>query len=439
MRFCRANQFPVNRQNYIKNMHYFEYKLNDFYCENVRVSDLAKKVGTPFYLYSARTIVEHFMKIKEALKKIDPLICYSVKANSNISILKLLVKQGAGLDIVSGGELYRAEMAQCPAKKIVYASVGKTAEEISAAIKKGILMFNVESLPELAQIDRVARGLRKNVNVALRINPDVEADTHKYITTGKKKTKFGFDIFTARKVIFGKLGKYPNLRVNGIHIHIGSQIIKSGPFMEAIRRMLKLINDIKRHGYPMEYLDIGGGMGIIYDRENPQTAADYAKAVLPLLQQSGLKIILEPGRFIVGNAGILVTKVIYLKESYSKRFIIVDAAMNDLIRPALYDAYHNIVPLRRTRFSGKIKPADVVGPVCESGDFLGKNRSIYADSGDYLAVMSAGAYGFSMSSNYNSRPRAAEILVSDKKARWIRQRETYSDLVRHEKHKGVFL
>ncbi|MDD5130244.1 MAG: diaminopimelate decarboxylase [Candidatus Omnitrophica bacterium] len=410
-------------------MHDFKYKNNKFYCEDVKVEDLAKKFGTPLYVYSYRTLTDHYLKLKSAFSEINPLICYSVKANSNLSILKALIAKGAGLDIVSGGELFRAQKAGCPAQKIVYASVGKTDQEIAAAISKGILFFNVESLAELKNINRIAKSLNKITRVAIRINPDVEAKTHKYISTGKITNKFGIDLVSAYKILLLRKN-FKNLKICGLHIHIGSQITKSEPFVEAIKKVSYFIRRLKDQGISLEYLNIGGGLGIIYDHEDPQTAQIYAGQILPLLKRTGLKIIMEPGRFIVGNAGILVVKVLYIKNTPKKKFIIVDGGMNDLIRPALYSAYHNIWPL--TKVSGAQK-ADVVGPICESGDFLAKERLIAkVKEGDYLAVMSAGAYGFSMSSNYNSRLRAAEVMVSGNKAAVIRKRETLQDLIRNE-------
>jgi len=414
-------------------MDYFNFKKGGLHCENLSVRDLASKFGTPLYIYSAKTILGHFLKLKNAFSQLKPLICYSVKANSNLSLLKLLVSKGSGLDIVSGGELYRAKKIKCLAKKIVYASVGKTDAEISDAIKYGILMFNVESLPELERVNKISGELKKKTKVALRFNPDVRPGTHAYITTGKKETKFGID-GSALKSIFDSRAKYPNLDIVGIHMHIGSQITKAEPFIKTFKKANRVIGELKKRGVKLEYLNIGGGLGIVYDNERPQTAKEFAKKVLPLLKDSGLKIVLEPGRFIVGNAGILVTKVIHLKETDQKNFIIVDAAMNDLARPSLYGAYHRIVPLvKRMKDKGRRKKlADVVGPICESGDFLGKGRKISAKSGDLIVVLGAGAYGFSMSSNYNSRPRVAEVLVRNKKAYLIRKRENYQDLIEGE-------
>ncbi|MFA4989482.1 MAG: diaminopimelate decarboxylase [Candidatus Omnitrophota bacterium] len=410
-------------------MHEFKYRRNNLYCENVRVEDLAKRFGTPLYVYSYQTLVGHFLKLKTAFREINPLICYSVKANSNLALLRVLVNEGAGLDIVSGGELSRALKAGCSLKKIVYASVGKTDYEIEEAIKLGILFFNVESFPELKNIQHIARRLKKRVNVALRINPDVEPKTHKYITTGKLTNKFGIDFKTAKKIIFLARG-FSHVRIAGLHIHIGSQITAPEPFVAAIGKAVKFISGLKKEGIGLEYLNIGGGLGIIYDKEMPQTAAKFADRVLPLLKKSGLKIIMEPGRFIAGNAGILVAKVLYVKYTPKKKFIIVDAGMNDLIRPALYAAYHQVVALRR---KSRTEKADVVGPICESGDFFAKDRLLpKVEEGDYLAALGAGAYGFSMASNYNSRRRPQEVMVVKNQVFVIRKRETYGDLTRNE-------
>ncbi|PIP19893.1 MAG: diaminopimelate decarboxylase [Candidatus Omnitrophica bacterium CG08_land_8_20_14_0_20_41_16] len=422
-------------------MHDFKYKNNNLYCEKVRVWDLAEKFGTPLYVYSYQTLISHFFKLKQAFEPVNPLICFSVKANFNLAILKALVDKGAGLDIVSGGELFRALKAGCSPKKIVYASVGKTNYEIEEAIKSGILFFNVESFSELENIQHIAKRLKSRVNVALRINPDVEPKTHKYITTGKLTNKFGIDFITAKEIIL--LARvFSHIKIAGLHIHIGSQITIPEPFVAAISKLVRFAGELKEEGINLEYLNIGGGLGIIYDQEKPQTARKFADKVLPLLKKTGLKIIMEPGRFIAGNAGILVTKVLYIKNTPKKKFVIVDAGMNDLIRPALYEAYHKIVPLSsqvrkflptgRQEASSQEK-ADVVGPICESGDFFAKDRVLpKVKEGDYLAVMGAGAYGFSMSSNYNSRRRAEEVMVVKDKVVVIRRRESYEDIVRNE-------
>jgi len=412
-------------------MHEFKFKGNKLYCEKVAVSDLVKKYGTPLYIYSYNTFINHYLKLKQAFQAVEPLICYSVKANSNLTILKSLVARGAGLDIVSGGELFRALKAGCASHKIVYASVGKTDAEIEEAIRKGIMFFNVESLPELENINRIAGLLRRKTNVALRINPDVEPKTHQYITTGKLTNKFGIDFAAARKILLSGR-KFQHLNISGIHIHIGSQITDGAPFLEAIKKVIAFISQLKLKGINIEYLNIGGGLGIIYQNEKPQTAVEFARKVIPVLKTSGLKIIMEPGRFIIGSAAILAVKVLYIKKTPLKNFMIVDAGMNDLIRPALYGAHHEIVSLK-TSGSHKTMKVDVVGPICESGDFLAKARYLpVVKAGDYIAVMCTGAYGFSMASNYNSRCRPAEILVKGDQVKLIRKRESLEDLIRNE-------
>ncbi|MBI4335890.1 MAG: diaminopimelate decarboxylase, partial [Candidatus Omnitrophica bacterium] len=408
---------------------------NELYCERVRVADVAKEFGTPIYVYSHKTIVDHYQKLEKALGELRPLICYSIKANSNIAVLKALVNIGAGLDIVSGGELYRARLAGADPKKIVYAGVGKTQDEVDAALREEILLFNVESLPELEFLDKRAKALGKRPDVAVRINPDTAAKTHRYITTGKGYTKFGVDFNTARW-IFLNSNKFLHVRLRGIHVHIGSQIVESAPFVSAIRRARDFVVALRNLGVKVEYFNIGGGLGIIYKNEKTQTADEYAEAILPLLRGAGLKIILEPGRFIVGNAGILVTEVLYVKVAKIKNFIIVDAGMNDLVRPALYEAYHEILPVAKfqnQKQETRNQKFDVVGPICESGDFFALNRKMQKPAqGDLLAIMGAGAYGFSMSSNYNSRPRACEVMVSGSRFYEIRKRETPEDLVKGE-------
>lgn len=413
-------------------MHQFKYIGNQLYCEKLKLQDLAEHYKTPLYVYSYFTLVDHFLKIKKAFQEISPLICYSVKANSNLAILKALVNQGAGLDIVSGGELYRALKVGCPASRIVYASVGKTEQEITQAVKKGIFFFNVESYPELENINRICKRLSNFASIAIRINPDVEAKTHKFITTGKLTNKFGIDFQEAERIL--KLAKrFTHLKIKGLHIHIGSQITESQPFVAAISKVVEFIHRMQKKGIVLEYLNIGGGLGIVYNEEEPQTAEEFALKVLPILKKSGLKIIMEPGRFIVGNAGILLVRVLYVKKTQKKKFIIVDGGMNDLIRPALYGAYHKILPLQKREPNSTWEEADVVGPICESGDFFAKARLLpEVKEGEYLAIMSSGAYGFSMSSNYNSRCRAEEVMVVKDKAYSIRKREVYADLVRKE-------
>lgn len=415
-------------------MHDFKYEHNKLYCESVSIARLAKKYGTPLYVYSRKTFLDHYRKLQDAFRSVKPLICYSVKANSNLTILRTLVARGAGLDIVSGGELYRALKAGVLPRKIVYASVGKTEKEIGYAMKSNILVFNVESLPELMMIDEVAGKLRKRQTVAIRVNPDVKAKTHRYIITGHRQNKFGIDIGTARDIFLNRR-QFKNLDISGVHLHIGSQIVDARPFVRAIEKLVNFVKNLESRDIRVKWFNIGGGLGIIYSGERPQTAQEYARAVLPLLKKLHTRIILEPGRFIAGNAGVLVAKVLYIKEAPGRNFAIVDAAMNDLVRPSFYEAYHEILPVesRPYKTSRRIRKYDVVGPVCESGDFLGKDRKfIDLEQGDLLAVMSAGAYGYSMSSNYNSRPRPAEVLVEGSRARLIARRETYSDLIRTE-------
>jgi diaminopimelate decarboxylase len=415
-------------------MHEFKYKRDILFCEEVKVQDLAIKFATPLYVYSWNTFINHYLKLKNAFQEVRPLICYSVKANSNLMILKALVDKGAGLDIVSGGELFRALRVGCPSSKIVYASVGKTDNEIEEAIKSGILFFNVESLPELQNINRIADRMRKVTNVALRINPDIEPKTHKFITTGKLTNKFGVDFKTAADILDNG-GSLSYVKIKGLHIHIGSQITIREPFVAAIKKVVDFIGVIKKKGIGIEYLNIGGGLGIIYHNETPQTADEFAKKVLPILKRCGLKIIMEPGRFIIGSAGILVVKVLYVKKTRDKKFIIVDGGMNDLIRPALYDAHHEILPLENTGYArSNREKVDIVGPICESADFFAKGRVMAKiKERDYLAITCSGAYGFSMSSNYNSRRRPAEVMVRGREVYLIRERESYSQLLRNEK------
>jgi diaminopimelate decarboxylase len=410
-------------------MHEFNMKNGVMHCEDVPITDIVKEHRTPFYLYSHKTLIDHYNKIREAFNEVDPLICFSMKANSNLSICKALLNAGSGLDIVSGGELYKALKIGCPANKIVYASVGKTEEEIRKAIRAGILMFNVESVPELIMIDSVAKRLRKKAAVAIRINPDVKADTHDYITTGTKEKKFGID-FKLAEDIFDNDNKYSNVELKGIHVHIGSQITDAQAFVTSTKKVLEFID---RNNLAIEWLDLGGGFGIVYNAEKTTTAKEFADHLVPLLKGKPFKIILEPGRFVVGNSGALVTKVLYVKTgSTGKKFAIVDAGMNDLIRPSLYEAYHEIRPIVERK--ADTEKYDVVGPICESGDYLALGRELpELIAGESLIVLGAGAYGYSMSSNYNSRPRVAEIMVVDGEVRVIRAAEKYRDLIRGEK------
>ncbi len=418
-------------------MHRFHYKGKELYAESVAVRKVAQEVGTPFYLYSIGTFLDHYFKLKDAFKPLDPLICFSTKANSNLTVLKALVNQGSGLDIVSGGELARAKKVGVDPKKIVYASVGKSVAEIEEAIRSKILMFNVESVQELDAINQVASRLKTKQKIAIRINPDVQPHTHHYITTGSKENKFGLDMETAYK-LFVESYRYPFLQFSGIHIHIGSQITESRPFVQAIKKCLQFIDSVSYAGSAVEYLNIGGGLGIVYSKEKPQTAQQFAEVVIPLFKKHPkLKIVLEPGRFISGNSGILVTKVLYEKKAKTKSFLIVDAAMNDLIRPAFYGAYHEIIPVAKASWKKKWALADIVGPICESGDFLAKSRKMQAVAvGELLAVMSCGAYGFVMSSNYNTRPRVPEVVAKGNRFYVARRRETLDDIFRVEKIVG---
>ena len=413
-------------------MHDFRYVNRELYCESVRVRDIAERVGTPFYLYSYKTFVEHLEKLERAFRSVKPLICFSMKANSNLAILRALVKKGAGLDIVSGGELFRAKKAGCPPSKIVYAGVGKTDSEIEEAVRAGILLFNVESLPELDRIQKAAKKLKRKVNVSLRINPDVDPGTHAHIATGKAESKFGLDLDTAR-LAFARSRRYPNLSICGVHVHIGSQIVRGEPFVKAFRRVLIFLTCVEQDGHKIKYVNLGGGLGIIYSDERPQTAEQFARQILPLFRGKHYKLIFEPGRFIAGNSGIFVTRILYIKRTKAKNFVIIDGGMNDLIRPALYGSYHDIWPLLKNGRARKLR-YDVVGPICESGDFLAKNRQIQElKPDDLIAFASAGAYGFSMSSNYNARPRVAEVMVRGRRFEVVRRRESVEDLVRGER------
>lgn len=413
-------------------MHDFHYIGNDLYCEEVSVKKISEKVGTPFYLYSYKTITDHFLKIQKAFKPVKPLICFAMKSNGNLAVLKSLVQKGAGVDIVSAGELFKAKKVGCPTKRIVYAGVGKTDKEIADAIRSKVLLFNVESLPELENIQRIAEKLRRKVQVSLRVNPGVDPHTHAYIATGKTESKFGIDLDTAH-LIFMRSEHYPNLSICGIHVHIGSQITEGEPFVKAFRKVLIFVTSLEKEGHKIKYLNLGGGLGIIYSDEKPQTADDFAKKVLPLFKRRKYQLIFEPGRFIVGNGGIFVTKVLYVKKAGSKNYAIVDGGMNDLIRPALYDAHHEVHPLERKMISKKVT-YDVVGPICESGDFLATNRQIQnLERGDAIALFSAGAYGFSMSSQYNARPRVPEVMVKGRQFEVVRARETFNDLIKNEK------
>ncbi len=411
-------------------MNEFETVNNQIYCENLSVKEIAEKEGTPLYIYSEKAITDRFKQLDDAFSEIPHLICYSVKCNSNLSVINLLAKKGAGFDIVSGGELFRVLKAGGETSNVVFAGVGKSQREIKFAIEHDIKVFTVESEQELERINSVAETFGKKAGIAIRVNPNVDPLTHKYISTGKKENKFGLDIERAKRA-YRLAMNLPAVNPVGIQIHIGSQITNWSPFAEAIDKMIPVIKELQDQGIPLEFFDIGGGLGIIYKNEKPQTAQEFAETVIPRIKPLKLTLIMEPGRFIMGNSGILVTRVEYLKESGEKTFVIVDAALNDLIRPSLYDAYHHIVPVEDNK--NDVRNVDIVGPICESGDFFAKDRPLPLPSTkDLLAIKSAGAYGFTMASNYNSRPRPTEILVSGNNYKVIRQRESWEDLIQHE-------
>jgi diaminopimelate decarboxylase len=412
-------------------MNYFEYRNDQLHAEDVPLADLATRVGTPFYVYSARTLRRHYRVFDEAFAGTDHLVCYAMKALSNLSILKLFASMGAGFDIVSVGELMRCLRVGADPKKIVFSGVGKTDEEIAAALEAGILMINVESRPELHRVAEVAGKMKRRAPVSLRVNPDLDPGTHPHISTGHRDSKFGVPLSQVDGY-YAEARGLANLEIVGLSTHIGSQITEMAPFAEAGQKVASIIGRLRAEGIAtLKYLDLGGGLGIPY-QEQPPPPSEYAEALLKPIAGLGLKIITEPGRVIVGNAGVLVTRVLYNKETDVKRFVVIDGAMNDLIRPVLYEAYHEIAAVDR-RKPGKTVTVDVVGPVCESGDFFAREREMPEPRpGDLLAVMSAGAYGFVMSSNYNSRPRAPEILVDGADAHVIRERESFEDLVRGE-------
>jgi diaminopimelate decarboxylase len=427
-----------------KSMDFFNYKNGRLLAEEVDVEKIAAGVGTPVYIYSKATILDHYEKIKKAYATLDTTICYSVKACGNINILKILANAGSGFDIVSGGELYRTQQAGADMKKIVFAGVGKTDEEIIAALKAGIGYFNIESEAELENFIKLAKETGIKTKAALRVNPDVDPKTHKFITTGKKETKFGVDIERAEKV-FEQYSKNDYVNLCAIHVHLGSGGKTIDPYRQAVEKVLPLIDTLQSKGFKIEMVDLGGGFGADYQTDTVPSAADYAKGIVPLLRDKDLKLILEPGKSIMANAGILLTRILYLKQGGNKKFVIIDAGMNDLIRPHLYDAFHFIWPAKvEDRFSylkrtekldiKGLEFVDIVGPICEATDFFAKDRAIPpVQRGDLIAIFTAGAYGFTMASNYNARPMPAEVLVDGKNFKVIRKRQSYEEMILPER------
>jgi diaminopimelate decarboxylase len=407
-------------------MDYFEYKNSELFAENIAVSTISSRYGTPLYIYSRATLERHWRAFDDAFEGMEHCVCYAVKANSNIAVLNVLARLGSGFDIVSAGELARVLAAGGQADKTVFSGVGKTVAEINYALEQGVRCFNIESIPELERINALASERGVCAPISIRVNPDVDAQTHPYISTGLKENKFGIAIEDA-EAVYQKAAKLPHIIVTGIDCHIGSQLTSVTPFVDALKRVLALIDRLAEQDIHLSHLDIGGGLGITYQDETPPSPTEYALALRALLEGRDLEVLLEPGRAIAGNAGILVTKVEYIKPTEDKQFAIVDAAMNDLLRPALYQSWQMIQPVEIDSTT-QSEQYDIVGPVCETGDFLGKDRNLAIKQGDLLAIRSAGAYGFTMSSNYNSRPRVAEIMVDGDEMHLIRQRETIESL-----------
>ena len=416
-------------------MHHFEYRNGEMHAEGVPLKRIAKEVGTPAYIYSLATLRRHYQVFDRAFAQARHIVCFSVKANSNLALLRFFANEGSGFDIVSGGELFRALKVGADPKKIVFSGVGKKKEEIEYALNAGILMFNVESEPELVALNEIAGGVGKKAPISLRINPDVDPQTHPYISTGMKKAKFGIDI-TKSIETYKRAAALKNIDVVGVDCHIGSQLTSVSPFVDALAKVREyldrvLVGELKKEGAQIRYLDLGGGLGINYHDETPPLPDEYAKAIIRGLEGLDITLILEPGRVIVGNAGILLTEVQYVKETDAKKFVIIDGGMNDLIRPALYGSYQAIQPVLESRAERIV--ADVVGPICESGDFFAKDREIHRpERGDLLAVMSVGAYGFTMASNYNSHPKPPEVLVDGDQYYVVRKRESFDDLINGE-------
>lgn len=411
-------------------MNPFTYKNSELYCEQTPLSKIAETVETPFYVYSKNAIAENVKAFQKAFKDVPHLLAFSMKANSNLAVLHTVIQNGGGLDIVSSGELYRGLKAGVDPRKVVYSGVGKKASEIEYAIKTGILMINVESAEELYKINEVAERLHLKAPIALRVNPDVDPKTHPYISTGMKKAKFGIPVQESLK-LYVEASKMKGIKIVGVDCHIGSQLTSTQPFIDAMKRIKGIIEELRSRNIEVTHLDIGGGLGISYKDETPPSIAEYASAVLGVVKNLGCTLVMEPGRRIVGKAGALVAQVIYNKHGESKDFLILDAAMNDLIRPSLYEAYHEIAPVKEKK--GEKKPVDIVGPVCESGDCFAHGREFPAvEQGELVAILDAGAYGFSMSSNYNTRARPAEIMVIGEKFATVRKRETLEDMIRGE-------
>lgn len=422
-------------------MNAFQYRDGELYCEGVRVADLARQFGTPLWVYSKAQLLHQLGQIQQAFAEVKPVICYSVKANSNLSILKVMNDAGASFDVVSGGELFRVKEAGAETSRVVFAGVGKTNDEIRFALECDILKFDVESEAELDAIAEVAASMGKVGRVALRLNPDIDAKTHAKTTTGKKGNKFGMDIERAGQLA-DKVLASPHLELSGIHMHLGSPILTTDPYEAAAKKAVEIVREYRAKGHPIHWVNLGGGFGITYRKDEGLTAADYAKVIIPYIKQAEVGLALEPGRFIAGNSGILVTQTIFTKREGGKLFVIQDGAMNDLVRPAMYDSFHRIWPVTPKvpmplDVEGDLEGCertDVVGPICESGDYFAKDRSLPPiQRGDLLSIFSAGAYGTAMSSNYNSRGRGAEIMVDGDSFRVIRQRETWDDLVRLER------
>ncbi|MBI2083457.1 MAG: diaminopimelate decarboxylase [Deltaproteobacteria bacterium] len=417
-------------------MHHFHYKKNELHCEEVPLQKIAEEVGTPTYVYSSATFGRHFRVFDAAFQGISHLTCFAMKTNSNIALLRAVSKWGGGVDIVSGGELFRALTAGVPAHRIVYSGVGKTEAEMEYALRSDILLFNVESADELLTLANVAKRIGQRAPVAIRVNPDINPKTHPYISTGLKKSKFGIQIKESLK-LYEASKKYDSLIIRGVSCHIGSQITQLKPFIDTVRRLRDFVQLLKQKGFDIQYIDLGGGLGIPYKNETPPSPAQYAGALKKELKDMRITLLLEPGRVIAGNAGILLTRLLYRKKQGNKNFVIVDAAMNDLIRPALYGSYHEILPVKKR--GGRKERVNVVGPVCESADFFAENRPLpVLPANELLSIMSAGAYGFTMASNYNSRLRAAEVLVHGNEFYVVRQREEYKDLLKGE-HVPKFL